>query len=142
MGQFTSENARDMQERSAAVKREKKAKREKLDAELDIIVDEITAPCDSLKDLAQRVKNTKGLSHLARVYLNDCSDPKKAMDAIKDIMDRVVGKPKQAEPTQIDITTGGKAFAGFSSVLPSMPGVEEICAKIDEEREKQNSIDE
>jgi hypothetical protein len=57
-----------------------------------------------------------------------------------DILDRLFGKQKQAE--QIDITTGGKAFTGFSSVLPSVPGIEGICAKIDEEREKQNNMDE
>ena len=61
--------------------------------------------------------------------------------ALMDILDRLFGRPKQAEPTQIDITTGGKTFTGFSSVLPSMPNIKEICAKIDAQRE-QNIDDE
>ena len=40
------------------------------------------------------------------------------------------------EPTKVDITTGGQAFRGFSSVLPQYPNIEEICAKIDAERER------
>ena len=44
----------------------------------------------------------------------------------------------EMEATQIDITTGGQAFRGFSSVLPQMEGIDEICAKIDAERERNN----
>ena len=36
--------------------------------------------------------------------------------------------------TEIEINTGPK-FMGFSSVLPIVPNIEEICAQIDAERE-------
>ena len=40
---------------------------------------------------------------------------------------------------QVDITSGGKEFEGFSSVLPVMPGIDEIVRRIDEERERKLS---
>lgn len=137
---ITSENARQMQELSAEKKRQKKAAREKLMAIVDEVVDEITAPSEDLNELSKRVKK-KRTSHGARVWLNALSSPKTAYPAMQDLMNRVVGKPKQEEPMQVDITTGGQAFTGFSSVLPSMPHIEEICAEIDAQRE-QNTEDE
>jgi hypothetical protein len=142
MGKFTSETAREMQERSVAKRKENQPDKEAMNTSLHNVVEEITTPCDSLKDFVQRVKNKKGATPAERITYDRLSNPKTAYEALQDIYDRVLGKPKQAEPTQIDITTGGKAFTGFSSVLPSVPGIEDICAKIDEEREKQNNIDE
>lgn len=43
---------------------------------------------------------------------------------------------------QVDITSGGKAFKGFSSVLPVVPNIEEIVRRIDEERERRLSEEE
>ena len=37
--------------------------------------------------------------------------------------------------TEIEINTGPR-FMGFSSVLPVVPNIEEICAKIDAERDQ------
>lgn len=45
--------------------------------------------------------------------------------------DKLLGLDK----VQVDITSGGKEFKGFSSVLPVMPGIDEIVRRIDEERE-------
>jgi hypothetical protein len=45
------------------------------------------------------------------------------------------------EPTKVDVTTGGQSFRGFASVLPIVPGIEEICAKIDAERERNGEVE-
>lgn len=145
MGKFTSETAREMQERSVASRNENKQDKqdkELVEANLHNVIVELTTPCPSLKEFAQRIKDNKDATPLERICYKLLNNPKTAKDVLKDILDRVLGKPKQAEPTKIDITTGGQAFRGFSSVLPSVPGIEAICAKIDEEREKQNNIDE
>ena len=138
---ITSDNAQQMQERSVAKRKENKPYREALNEALHDVVVEITTPCDSMKDFAQRVKDKRNATPAERIIYNQLSSPKTAYDALQDIFDRVIGKPKQAEPTQIDITTGGKTFTGFSSVLPSMPNIKYICAKIDAQRE-QNIDDE
>ena len=49
--------------------------------------------------------------------------------------DKLLGLDK----VQVDITSGGKEFKGFSSVLPVMPGIDEIVRRIDEERERKLS---
>lgn len=141
MGKFTSETAREMQERSVLKRKENRPDKDAVEGSLHNVVEEITTPCESLKAFAQRVKDKKDAAPLERIYYNLLNNPKTAKDALKDILDRVLGKPKQAEPTKIDITTGGQAFTGFSSVLPSMPHIEEICADIDAQRE-QNTEDE
>ena len=57
----------------------------------------------------------------------------------------VVGKPLDApvplglDKVQVDITSGGKEFKGFSSVLPVVPDIDEIVRRIDEERERKLS---
>ena len=124
-----------MQELSAQKKREKKAAREKLLAVIDEVVEEVTTPSEDLNELGKRVKK-KRTSHATRVWLNALGNPKTGYFALQDLILRVVGKPKQEEVTQVDITTGGQAFTGFSSVLPSMPHIEEICVKIDAKREQ------
>lgn len=40
------------------------------------------------------------------------------------------------QTARVDITSGGKAFTGFSSVIPDVPGIVEYCARIDAEREQ------
>ena len=40
------------------------------------------------------------------------------------------------QPAKVDITSGGKVFTGFSSVVPDVPGIVEYCARIDAERER------
>lgn len=131
---ITSENAREMQERSAAKKRQKKAAREALLDMLDEVVEEVLTPSDGLNDLSQRVKK-KRTSHGARVFYATLGNPKTAYDAMRDLLDRVLGKPRQVEQARVDITSGGKAFTGFSSVLPVVPNIEEICAEIDARRD-------
>lgn len=49
--------------------------------------------------------------------------------------DKLLGLDK----VQVDITSGGKEFKGFSSVLPVVPGIDEIVRRIDEERERKLS---
>lgn len=142
---ISKETARELQERSVAKRKENKEKqpdKEALNGALHDVVVEITTPCDSLTDFVQRVKQKKSATPAERIWFDKLSSPKTAYDALQDIYDRVIGKPKQAEPMQIDLTSGGKAFTGFSSVLPSVPGIEEICARIDAKREQQNNIDE
>nr|WP_301879978.1 hypothetical protein [Alistipes shahii] len=46
--------------------------------------------------------------------------------------DKLLGLDK----VQVDITSGGKEFKGFSSVLPVVPDIDEIVRRIDEERER------
>lgn len=41
------------------------------------------------------------------------------------------------QTARVDITSGGKTFTGFSSVIPDVPGIVEYCARIDAEREQQ-----
>lgn len=38
------------------------------------------------------------------------------------------------QTAKVDITSGGKAFTGFSSVIPDVPGIVEYCAQIDAQR--------
>lgn len=145
MGKFTSETATEMQRRSVESRIENNInKQDKALTEgcLHNVIVEITTPCPSLKEFAQRVKDKKDASPMERITYNLLTNPKTAKDTLKDILDRVLGKPKQAEPTKIDITTDGKAFTGFSSVLPVVPNIKEICDRIDEEREQQNKDDE
>lgn len=137
---ITSENARQMQELSAEKKRQKKKSREALLAVIDEVVEEVTTPSEDLNDLGKRMKK-KRTSHATRVWLNALGNPKTGYFALQDLILRVVGKPKQEEVAKVDITTGGQAFTGFSSVLPTMPHIEEICAEIDAQRE-QNTEDE
>lgn len=40
------------------------------------------------------------------------------------------------QTAKVDITSGGKVFTGFSSVVPDVPGIVEYCARIDAERER------
>ncbi len=40
------------------------------------------------------------------------------------------------QTAKVDITSGGKTFTGFSSVIPDVPGIVEYCARIDAEREQ------
>lgn len=40
------------------------------------------------------------------------------------------------QTARVDITSGGKTFTGFSSVIPDVPGIVEYCARIDAEREQ------
>lgn len=49
--------------------------------------------------------------------------------------DKLLGLDK----VQVDITSGGKEFKGFSSVLPVVPDIDEIVRRIDEERERKLS---
>ena len=42
------------------------------------------------------------------------------------------------QTARVDITSGGKAFTGFSSVIPDVPGIVEYCARIDAEREQRD----
>lgn len=49
--------------------------------------------------------------------------------------DRLLGLDK----AQVDITSGGKEFRGFSSVLPVVPGIGEFVRHIDQERERKLS---
>ena len=42
------------------------------------------------------------------------------------------------QTARVDITSGGKSFTGFSSVVPDVPGIVEYCARIDAEREARN----
>lgn len=46
--------------------------------------------------------------------------------------DKLLGLDK----VNIDITSGGQKFTGFSSVLPMVPNIEDIVRRIDEERER------
>lgn len=46
------------------------------------------------------------------------------------------------QTAKVDITSGGKTFTGFSSVIPDVPGIVEYCAQIDAqraERERENN---
>ncbi|WP_418991873.1 hypothetical protein [Alistipes sp.] len=52
--------------------------------------------------------------------------------------DKLLGLDK----VQVDITSGGREFKGFSSVLPVVPGIEGIVRRIDEEREQKLSEEE
>ena len=137
---ITPENAREMQERSAQKKRQKKAAREALLEMLDEVVEEVLTRTDDINDFGKRTKK-KRTSHAARIFFTTLSNPKTAYDAMQDVLDRVLGKPKQVEHQRVDLTTGGKAFTGFSSVLPVVPNIEEICAEIDAKREAQNKDD-
>ena len=40
------------------------------------------------------------------------------------------------QTAKVDITSGGKTFTGFSSIIPDVPGIVEYCARIDAEREQ------
>lgn len=42
------------------------------------------------------------------------------------------------QTARVDITSGGKTFTGFSSVIPDVPGIVEYCARIDAEREQRD----
>lgn len=42
------------------------------------------------------------------------------------------------QTARVDITSGGKTFTGFSSVIPNVPGIVEYCARIDAERERES----
>lgn len=141
MALFTAETARAMQQRGVEKRLERKEERELLDNSIFDVVREVTTPSESLNDLGKRVKSNKTYDHATRVWLERFSNPKTAYEALQDLLDRVKGKPKQVEHQRVDVTTGGKAFTGFSSVLPTMPNIEAICAEIDATRE-QNTEDE
>lgn len=142
MALFTKDNAREMQQRGAEKRRDRREDKELMGNDISEVVREVTIPCESLNDLSARVKKNKHLSHGARVWLDRLGNPKTAYDAMQDLLDRVLGKPRQVEQARVDITSGGKAFTGFSSVLPVVPNIEEICAEIDAKREAQNKEDE
>lgn len=40
------------------------------------------------------------------------------------------------QTAKVDITSGGKSFTGFASVIPDVPGIVEYCAQIDEARKR------
>ena len=141
MALFTADNAREMQKRGVEKRRDKREDRELMSNDISDVVREVVVPCESLNDLSKRVKENKHLSHGARIWLDKLGNPKTAYDALQDLYDRVLGKPKQVEHQRVDLTTGGKAFTGFSSVLPVVPNIEEICAVIDAKREAQNKDD-
>lgn len=141
MALFTAETARPMQQRGVEKRLAQKENRELLDNSISDVVREVTTPGESLNDLGKRVKSNKTYDHATRVWLERFSNPKTAYEALQDLLDRVKGKPKQVEHQRVDVTTGGKAFTGFSSVLPTMPNIEAICAEIDATRE-QNTEDE
>ena len=135
MALFTKENARAMQKLGAEKKIEKKESRELLGGSINEVVYEVTLPREGINDFGRSIKDNKHYCHATRVWLAKFADPKTAYEALQDLLDRIHGKPKQVEHQRVDLTTGGKAFTGFSSVLPVVPNIEEICAEIDARRE-------
>ena len=123
-----SERGRKAGLKSAEVRREKKRMREwaEIIGEKEVTITntqgvEETMPCD--------------MAVVASMY-------RKAINEQDVRAAEFIAKLKgENEPTKVDVTTGGQSFRGFASVLPIVPGIEEICAKIDAERERNGEVE-
>lgn len=112
--EFTSDNAREMQERSVASRIDNAEARRRIDENLHEVLAALTDD-SKLADFARRGKDAR--NQFQRIYGLDLSNPKTARAALNEILDRIKGRPAKtvnlgnADGNPFGITVNDQATA-------------------------------